>query len=169
MSEHVSAWSEHLLDRLKDLARQMRRDADHQHVHASENHPLLADLGELDPRQRREVACAVSVLWEEFVSQIGGPAELMALSDSDHTAYLHSLKKAAHRVRLSGEPEKRHYALAPDLMGLYAEALRRKNPSKQDQAIAAAMADLVNRGDLIRKAGRGLRGGAPDSSGGAAA
>ena len=169
MSEHISAWSDHLLDRLKDLARQMRRDADHQHAPPPENHPLLADLEALDPKQRRQLACAVSVLWEEFISQIGGPAELATLSEPDYTAYLQSLKKAAQRVRLSGEPEKRHYALAPELMALYAEALKRKKPSREDQTIAATMADLVNRGDLIRKAGRGLRGGAPDSSGGAAA
>jgi hypothetical protein len=169
MSEHVSAWSDHLLDRLKDLARQMRGEANRPHVPPHENHPFLIDLEALDSRQRRQLACAVSVLWEEFISQIGGPAELAVLSESDHAEYLQSLKRAAQRVRLSGEREKQHYALAPELMARYAEALRRRNSSKEDQTVAATMADLVNRGDLIRKAGRGLRGGNPDSSGGAAA
>ncbi len=65
--------------------------------------------------------------------------------------------------------EKRHYSLAPELMALYAEALIRAQASDSDKSIAALVVGLVNQGNLLRRAGRGLRAGRFDQDGDAAA
>jgi hypothetical protein len=123
-----------------------------------ERHRALEALEALNPSHTRELACAVSVLWDDFVSQIGGPAGWLASTQTEQNQYLGSLKRGAQRVRLAGGAEKLHYALAPELMALYVEALAKEEPSSEsEREVASAVSDLVNRGGLIRRAGRGLR------------
>jgi hypothetical protein len=151
-----------MLDTFRDLARQVRRSSSAPVAAPRERHHALETLEALNPRQTRELACAVSVLWDEFVSQIGGPAGWLASTQTEQNQYLGSLKKATQRVRLAGGAEKLHYALAPELVVLYVEALAKEQPSSQSaREIASAVSELVNRGGLIRRAGRGRTGSRP--------
>ena len=120
----------------------------------AEKHPVVVELEALAFRQHRAVACAISVLWDEFVASHGGLAGLKSRTPTEQAHYVNSLKRAAWQVRQSGEAGQLHYALAPTLMALYAEALVSTAPSEQDREIAAITADLVNRGNLIRKSAR---------------
>ena len=120
-------------------------------------HPLLQDLAALDPRHRRELACALSMLWEEFTAKAGDGTGCKSCSQSERTEYVTSLRQGAHLVRQNGGPEKLHYALATELMALYAEAAGLAHPTPRDREIAATIAEVAAQGTLIRRAGAGLR------------
>jgi hypothetical protein len=120
-------------------------------------HPLLQDLDALDPRHRRELTCALSMLWDEFTAKVGGDTGCKSCSQSERTEYITSLRQAAHLVRQNGGPEKLHYALATELMALYAEAAGQEHPSPRDHEMTATIAAAAAQGALIRRAGAGLR------------
>jgi hypothetical protein len=115
-------------------------------------HPLLADLDALAPAESREVACALSMLWDEFNDDSVGPLPLSGAS-RDGAGYILTMRLAAYRVRQNGGQEKLHFALAPELMALYAEVLTKPEQSPRDLEIAATIEQLANRGALIRRAG----------------
>ena len=119
----------------------------------SADHPVVRRLTSLTSTQQREVACALSCLWDEFVNEMGGPAGWETRSRNEQAEYIRFLGLAAERIRLNGGSDKEHYALAPELMGLYAHALRIAAPSDQDRAVAALALALAARGASIRKAG----------------
>ena len=123
----------------------------------SSRHPLIQDLEALDPRQRRELACALSMLWDEFMSEAGGDEGHLSRTPSDQAAYVLSLRQAAHQVRVRGGPEKLHYALATELMALYAEMISRAKPPSRDREIAATIHEVAAHGGLVRRAGRGTQ------------
>ncbi len=81
-----------MLDTLRDLARQVRRGSSVRHPAPRERHRALEALEALNPRQARELACAVSLLWDDFVSQIGGPAGWLVSAQTEQNQYLGSLK-----------------------------------------------------------------------------
>jgi hypothetical protein len=95
------------------------------------------------------------MLWDEFSaesmspdaqpSDVGGPKD-----------YVLSMHLAAYKVRQNGGPEKLHYALAPQLMALYAETLTKPKASARDEEIAAAVREVAAQGGLIRRTGAGL-------------
>ena len=118
----------------------------------STDHPVVRRLTALTSTQQREVACALSCLWDEFVNEMGGPAGWETRSRNEQAEYIRFLGVAAERIRLNGGADKEHYALAPELMGLYAHALRIAAPSDQDRAVAALALALTACGGAIRKA-----------------
>ncbi len=120
-------------------------------------HPLLQDLETLEPRQHRELACALAVLWDEFTSNYGDDASNLPRTLSQQAEYIISLRQAAHQVRRNSGPEKHHYALAAELMALYAEVMRVAVLSRRDRETVAAVAEVAAQGTLIRRAGAGLR------------
>ncbi len=120
-------------------------------------HPLLQDLDALDPRHRRELACALSMLWDEFTAKVGGDTGCRSCPQSERTEYVTSLRQSAHLVRQNGGPEKLHYALATELMALYAEVAGLAHPTPRDREITATIAEVAAQGALIRRAGAGLR------------
>ncbi len=122
-----------------------------QGLQTSAAHPVIVKFQSLDARRQQEVACAMSILWDEFVSEMGGPAGWVSRSRNEQTQYIYSLGLASNRILLNGGPDKEHYALAPQLMGLYAHFLRLAEPSPQDRETAAAAVALAARGGLIRK------------------
>ena len=95
------------------------------------------------------------MLWDEFSAEgmSPGPAAIHVGGPAD---YVLSMHLAAYRVRRNGGPEKRHYALAPQLMATYAEALLNPKASAHDQDVAAAIERVSAQGGLIRRAGAGL-------------
>ena len=115
-------------------------------------HPLLADLEALASAESREVACALSMLWDEFNAVGEGPLPLSGAS-RDGAGYVLAMRLAAYRVRQNGGPEKLHFALAPELMALYAEVLTKPQRSPRDLELAAAIEQHASRGALIRRAG----------------
>ena len=119
---------------------------------SSADHPVVRRLTSLDLRRQREVACALSLLWDEFASEMAGPAEWKTRSRSEQAQYIRFLGMAAERIRLNGGRDKEHYALAPELMGLYAHSLRVAVPSDQDRAVAALALAFAARGGSIRRA-----------------
>ncbi len=121
---------------------------------ASPDHPVVRRLTSLEPRRQREVACALSLLWDEFLLEMGGPAGLTTRDISEQAQYIRFLGLAAERIRLNGGRDKEHYALAPELMGLYAHSLRVAVPSNQDRAVAALALAFAARGGSIRKASK---------------
>ncbi len=129
----------------------MDNRANMQGPQTSAAHPVIVKFRSLDARRQQEVACAMSILWDEFVSEMGGPAGWVSRSRSEQTQYIYSLGLASNRILLNGGPDKEHYALAPQLMGLYAHFLRLAEPSPQDRETAAAAVALAARGGLIRK------------------
>jgi MFS family permease len=116
-------------------------------------HPLLQELEALDPRQMRELACATSMLWDEFTSEGVGPDPHTGRG----TVYVLSMRLAAYRVRQKGGPEKLHYALAPELMATYAEALGRADPSSEQREIAVIVEQVNAHGALLRRTGDKVR------------
>ena len=118
--------------------------------------PVLQEVEELGPHQERELACAVAVLWDEFLSDMGGPGGFTAVSEAERESYIAGLRQSAHQVRSKAGSERRHYALAPELMADYTEALAKIEHTKLDKALAAVLADLATRGHLLRKAARNL-------------
>ncbi len=119
-------------------------------------HPLFQDLDALDLRQQRELACALSMLWDEFAA--GGMSSGSGAEDpGSGRDYVLSMHLAAYKVRQTAGPEKLHYALAPQLMALYAETLQKPRASPQDYEVAAAVREVAAQGSLIRRAGSGLR------------
>ncbi len=126
-----------------------------QHTLASTTHPVAQQLTALTDRQRQELACAMSMLWDEFVAQIRGPAGWETCSRGEQAQYIRSLAFAAERIRQMGGSEKAHYALAPELMALYVHALREHTPSQQDREVAALALSLVARGAQIRREASG--------------
>ena len=126
---------------------------------AEPKHPLLRDVDELGPDQERELACTVAVLWDEFLSDIGGPVAFAARSAAEQADYVCGLRQAAHQVRINARPEKLHYALAPEMMASYAEVLAKAEHSVQERELAATVARLATRGHLLRKTARDLRSG----------
>ncbi len=92
----------------------------------------------------------MSILWDEFVSEMGGPAGWVSHSMSEQKQYIYSLGLAANRIRLTGFTHKEHYALAPELMCLYAHFLRTTEPSQHERDTAAIAVALAARGGLIR-------------------
>ena len=136
-----------------------------QHTLASTTHPIARQLVVLTDRHRQELACAMSMLWDEFVLQLGGPAGWETCSRGEQARYIRGLAFAAERIRQMGGSEKAHYALAPELMGLYVHALREHAPSQQDREVAALALSLAARGAQIRgQASDALNGsGAPNA------
>ena len=132
---------------------------------SAEAHPIARQLVVLTDRQRRELACAMSMLWDEFVAQIRGPAGWETCSRGEQARYIRGLAFVAERIRQIGGPEKAHYALAPELMALYVHALREHTLSQQDREVAALALSLVARGAQIRREASGaLNGsGAPNA------
>ncbi len=120
-------------------------------------HPLLQDLDALAPRHRRELACALSMLWDEFTAKGGDDTSHWSCTLSERTEYVTSLRQAAHLVRQNGGLEKLHYALATELMALYAEVTGQAHPSPRDREMTATIAAAAAQGALIRRAGAGLR------------
>ncbi len=120
-------------------------------------HPLLQDLDALDPRHRRELACALSMLWDEFTAKGGDNTCRWSCTQSERTEYVTSLRQSAHLVRQNGGPEKLHYALATELMALYAQVAGLAHPTPRDREITATIAEVAAQGALIRRAGAGLR------------
>ena len=118
--------------------------------------PVLQEVEELGPHQERELACAVAVLWDEFLSDMGGPGGFTAVSEAERESYIVGLRHSADQVRSTAGSERRHYALAPELMADYTEALAKIEHTKLDKALAAVLADLATRGHLLRKAARNL-------------
>ena len=100
------------------------------------------------------MACALSMLWDEFTSLGAGSGDLPAHGRTG-AAYMRSMRLAAHRVRQNGGPEKLHYALAPELMALYAETLLKRDATPRDQEIATSVREVAAQGGLIRRAGSG--------------
>ncbi len=121
------------------------------------HYPLLQALEALEPRHRRELACALAVLWERFISDMGGDTGYLSRTSSEQAEYVISLRQAAHQVWQNGGHEKVHYALAAELMALYAEVIGASVLSRHDREIAAAVAEVAAQGTLIRRAGAGLR------------
>ena len=95
------------------------------------------------------------MLWEEFSPESMTPG-LAAVDVGGPEDYVLSMHLAAYKVRQNGGPEKRHYALAPQLMATYAEALMKPKASAHDQDIAAAIREVAAQGGLIRRTGAGL-------------
>ncbi len=114
-------------------------------------HPILADLDGLTPAESREVACALSMLWDEF-NDVGEGLLPLSRANRDGAGYVLTMRLAAYRVRQNGGHEKIHFALAPELMALYAELLTKPEQSPRDLTIAATIEQHANRGALIRRA-----------------
>ena len=114
-------------------------------------HPILADLDALAPADCREVACALSMLWDEF-NDVGEGLLPLSRASRDGAGYVLTMRLAAYRVRQNGGQEKLHFALAPELMAIYAEVLTKPEQSPRDMKIAVTIEQLANRGALIRRA-----------------
>ena len=113
-------------------------------------HPLLRQLASLDLRQHQDLACAMSILWDEFVAEVGGPTGWVSRSKEEQARYIRSLALAAERIRLSGDTAKDHYALAPELMAQYVHWLRADEPPGPERELASIAVALAARGGLIR-------------------
>jgi hypothetical protein len=134
-----------------DLRRLTAMAQARQHAPTATAHPIVRRLVVLTERQHRELACAMSMLWDEFVSQVGGPAGWETCSGREQIQYIRRLGLAAERILLTGGSAKAHYALAPELMSLYVHALRQAKPSEQDREVAALAVSVAARGALIRR------------------
>jgi hypothetical protein len=97
------------------------------------------------------------MLWDEFMSEVGGDEGHLSRGASDQAAYVIALRQAAHEVRVRGGPEKLHYALASELMALYAEVISKTERLLRDREIAATIREVAAHGGLVRRAGRGTQ------------
>jgi MFS family permease len=100
-------------------------------------HPLLQAVEGLTPRQQWQLVCALAMLWDEHQTDTSG---------SSAELYAHSMRLAAYRVRQNGRPDQQHYALAPELMALYAERSAKAARSSRNRQIAQAIEALAVRG-----------------------
>ncbi len=146
-----------LLNRVGEVGRGLAAGGRPSRQTSQSCHPLLQDLDTLEPRHRREMTCALAVLWEDFGADLGGDAGYLSHTPVERAEYVTFLRQGAHRVRQNGGQEKLHFALAAELMALYVEAIEAAVPSPPDRETAAAIAEIAAQGTLIRKAGAGLR------------
>lgn len=146
-----------LLNRVRGMGLELVVGARPSRQDPQSRHPLLQDLDALDPRHRREMACALAACWEDFGADLGGDAGYLSHTPAERAEYVTFLRQGAHRVRQNGGQEKLHFALAAELMALYVEAIGAAVPSPRDRETAAAIAEIAARGTLIRRAGAGLR------------
>jgi hypothetical protein len=147
-----------MLDKLRFMAERAVSMTHHWPQQPAPDHPLLTQVRALSPQQDRELACAVSMLWDTLVDELGGVDDLRARNDAEQTGFIRVMEAAAQRIRGTAPAEKTHYALAPELMALYVDALRRAEHLPLDQEIATVAARLCSRGALVRRAGGGQSG-----------
>src|SRR4028118_1311347 len=140
-----------LLNRVGEVGRELAAGGRPSRQGSQSRHPLLHDLDALDPRHRREMACALAVLWEDFGADLGGDASYLSHTPTERAEYVAFLRQGAHRVRQNGGQEKLHFALAAEMMALYVEAIQAAVPSPRDQETAAAIAEIAAQGTLIRR------------------
>ncbi len=146
-----------LLSRVGEAGRELVGGARLSHQDPRSRHPLLQDWDALNPRHRRELACALAVLWEDFGADLGGDTGYLSHTPAERAEYVTFLRQGAHRVRQNGGHEKLHYALAAELMALYAELIGAPVRSRRNQEIVAAVAEIAAQGTLLRRAGAGLQ------------
>ncbi len=144
-----------MLEKLRSIAERAVSMSHQWPLQPAPEHPLLTQVHALSPQQDRELACAVSMLWDNFVDELGGVDELRARDEAEQTGFIRLMEAAAQRIRGNAPAEKAHYALAPELMALYVDALRRAEHLPLDQEIATVVSRLCSRGALVRRAGRG--------------
>ena len=144
-----------MLDKLRFMAERAVSMTHHWPQQPAPDHPLLTQIRGLSPQQDRELACAVSMLWDSFVDELGGVDELRTRDEAEQTGFIRVMQAAAQRIRGTAPAGKAHYALAPELMALYVDALRRAEHLPLDQEIATVASRLCSRGALVRRAGRG--------------
>jgi hypothetical protein len=147
-----------MLDKLRFMAERAVSMTHHWPQQPAPDHPLLTQIRGLSPQQDRELACAVSMLWDSFVDELGGVDELRTRDEAEQTGFIRVMQAAAQRIRGTAPAGKAHYALAPELMALYVDALRRAEHLPLDQEIATAASRLCSRGALVRRAGVGQSG-----------
>ncbi len=146
-----------LLNRVGEVGRGLAAGGRPSRQTSQSCHPLLQDLDTLEQRHRREMACALAVLWEDFGADLGGDTGYLSHTPAERAEYVTFLRQGAHRVRQNGGQEKLHFALAAELMALYVEAIEAAVPSLRDRETAAAIAEIAAQGSLILKAGAGSR------------
>jgi hypothetical protein len=146
-----------LLNRVGEVGRGLAAGGRPSRQTSQSRHPLLQDLDALEPRHRREMACALAVLWEDFGADLGGDAGYLSHTPAERAEYVTFLRQGAHRVRQNGGQEKLHFALAAEMMALYVEAIGAAVPSLRDRETASTIASIAAQGTLIRRAGAGLR------------
>src|SRR4028118_252900 len=105
-----------LLNRVGEVGRGLAAGGRPSHQDPQSRHPLLQDLDVLDPRHRREMACALAVLREDFGADLGGNTGYLSHTPAERAEYVTFLRQGAHRVRQNGGQEKLHFALAAELM-----------------------------------------------------
>lgn len=108
-------------------------------------HPLLLSIEALSLRERQELACAVSMLWDEFETNE------VPTTEAERRAYVVKMRAAADRVRKQARADRYHLALAPDLMALYGEVADASDPSPDARRIAEHLPIVVAHGHAIRR------------------
>ncbi len=116
-------------------------------------HALLQAVDGLSAQQHKELVCALSMLWDERLAEGAGLGRPVRTPRNDED-YVKSMRLTAERVRLRAGRDKRHYALAPEFMGLYAETSGRAARSLTDQEIMQSIEALAAEGGLLRDGGR---------------
>jgi hypothetical protein len=108
-------------------------------------HPLLLSIEALSLRQRQELACAVSMLWDELETSDAPTTE------AERRVYVAKMRAAADGARKRAGPDRHHLALAPDLMALYGEVADALDPSPDARRIAEHLPIVAAHGRAIRR------------------
>src|SRR4028118_1585999 len=101
-----------LLNRVGEVGRGLAAGGRPSHQNSQSRHPLLQDLDALDPRHRRELACALAVLWEDFGADLGGDAGYLSHTPAERAEYVSFLRQGLHRWRQNGGQATWHSASA---------------------------------------------------------
>ncbi len=116
-----------------------------------QNYNHLRMVGDLTPQQHRQLVCALSMLWDERLAERAS-SKISAPPDPPDKRYAMHMRLTALQIRYCAGPQKQHYALAPELMALYADKINKLAQTSTDRETIHEIEVLISQGALLRGA-----------------
>lgn len=107
---------------------------------------LLGHLAALDKQARSDVACGLSVLWEDFLKRHDGVSGYLELPERDREAYLALLRGMGSSIQRKDASSKGHISMAPDLMWRYLTLIGKRSLTSSEAKLGDAVAQLITIG-----------------------
>jgi MFS family permease len=116
-----------------------------------QNYNHLRVVGDLTPQQHRQLVCALSMLWDERLAERASSKSSVPPNPPDKRYAMH-MRLTALQIRYRAGPQKQHYALAPELMALYADKINKLTQTYTDRETIHEIEFLISQGALLRGA-----------------